>query len=321
MAKFCTKCGKRLEEGEVCGCVRQAAPPQPEAVQSNVPVSAEGAAAPQQGAVAGEQAPPQQTNAYQAPQQQANTYQAPPQQQAPNGQYAQGNARTKEAEWVSQKGSQVLSETKNVFAEILPLLKRPVTHTSKIALKNSKAVGAEFIGAKAVIVLLIMLFIISKIKEAMGLFGGIVEIPYVNLILAALLLTAGLDCLEALLLKVFSGVLNILTNTNAMFTVVGTRALYDALIMVVTSIFALVSAQLAFMFYGITSLILPYVQFGGYRAVVQGDEDKKVYAFFIAKACMLIIIYFVFYLFTKDLFMGILKGAISNGLGNMGSFF
>ena len=204
MAKFCTKCGKRLEEGEVCSCVRQAAPPQPEAVQSNAPVSAEGAAAPQQGAVAGDQVSPQQTNAYQAPPQQANTYQAPPQQQAPNGQYAQGNARTKEAEWVSQKGSQVLSETKNVFAEILPLLKRPVTHTSKIALKNSKAVGAEFIGAKAVIVLLIMLFIISKIKEAMGLFGGIVEIPYVNLILAALLLTAGLDCLEALLLKVYS---------------------------------------------------------------------------------------------------------------------
>lgn len=315
MAKFCTKCGKRLEEGEVCSCVRQAAPPQPEAVQPNVPVSAEGAAAPQQGAVAGDQAPPQQTNAYQAPPQQANTY------QAPNGQYAQGNARTKEAEWVSQKGSQVLSEAKNIFAEILPLLERPVTHTSKIASKNSKAVGAEFIGAKAVIVLLIMLFIISKIKEVMGLFGGIVEIPYVNLVLAALLLTAGLDCLEALLLKVFSGVLNILTNTNAMFTVVGTRALYDALIMVVTSIFALVSAQLAFMFYGITSLILPYVQFGGYRAVVQGDEDKKVYAFFIAKACMLIIIYFVCYLFTKDMLMGMLKGAINSGLGNMGSFF
>lgn len=205
-----------------------------------------------------------------------------------------------------------MNETKNVFAKIIPLLKHPVTETKKIADGKSSIPGIEFIAIKAAVVLIFTIIMLAKMDSALG---GFVEIPTVTIIIMAILLTLGADCLEALMLKVFSGVLNGVTEQSAMFSVVGTRALYETLIYIVAGIVCFISANFGIIIIALTSILLPIVEFGSYRVLVQTSEDRKVYAYFIAKVIMAVISYIVIYLCGKEVLSSIL-GTLMGGLLN-----
>lgn len=290
MAKFCTKCGRKLEEGEVCTCQQENNNySEPQKVEAN-------------------EVEPQTTEPqperWDGGQQTAN--------QTQNETVSQTSEKTKEAEWISQKSTIVVNETKNVFAKIIPLLKHPVTETKKIADGKSSIPGIEFIAIKAAVVLIFTIIMLAKMDSALG---GFVEIPTVTIIIMAILLTLGADCLEALMLKVFSGVLNGVTEQSAMFSVVGTRALYETLIYIVAGIVCFISANFGIIIIALTSILLPIVEFGSYRVLVQTSEDRKVYAYFIAKVIMAVISYIVIYLCGKEVLSSIL-GTLMGGLLN-----
>lgn len=290
MAKFCTKCGRKLEEGEVCTCQQENnnySEPQKVAANEVEPQTTE-----------------PQPERWDGGQQTAN--------QAQNETVSQTSEKTKEAEWISQKSTIVVNETKNVFAKIIPLLKHPVTETKKIADGKSSIPGIEFIAIKAAVVLIFTIIMLAKMDSALG---GFVEIPTVTIIIMAILLTLGADCLEALMLKVFSGVLNGVTEQSAMFSVVGTRALYETLIYIVAGIVCFISANFGIIIIALTSILLPIVEFGSYRVLVQTSEDRKVYAYFIAKVIMAVISYIVIYLCGKEVLSSIL-GTLMGGLLN-----
>lgn len=290
MAKFCTKCGRKLEEGEVCTCQQENnnySEPQKVAANEVEPQTTE-----------------PQPERWDGGQQTAN--------QTQNETVSQTSEKTKEAEWISQKSTIVVNETKNVFAKIIPLLKHPVTETKKIADGKSSIPGIEFIAIKAAVVLIFTIIMLAKMDSALG---GFVEIPTVTIIIMAILLTLGADCLEALMLKVFSGVLNGVTEQSAMFSVVGTRALYETLIYIVAGIICFISANFGIIIIALTSILLPIVEFGSYRVLVQTSEDRKVYAYFIAKVIMAVISYIVIYLCGKEVLSSIL-GTLMGGLLN-----
>ncbi len=290
MAKFCTKCGRKLEEGEVCTCQQENnnySEPQKVAANEVEPQTTE-----------------PQPERWDGGQQTAN--------QTQNETVSQTSEKTKEAEWISQKSTIVVNETKNVFAKIIPLLKHPVTETKKIADGKSSIPGIEFIAIKAAVVLIFTIIMLAKMDSALG---GFVEIPTVTIIIMAILLTLGADCLEALMLKVFSGVLNGVTEQSAMFSVVGTRALYETLIYIVAGIVCFISANFGIIIIALTSILLPIVEFGSYRVLVQTSEDRKVYAYFIAKVIMAVISYIVIYLCGKEVLSSIL-GTLMGGLLN-----
>lgn len=290
MAKFCTKCGRKLEEGEVCTCQQENnnySEPQKVAANEVEPQTTE-----------------PQPERWDGGQQTAN--------QTQNETVSQTSEKTKEAEWISQKSTIVVNETKNVFAKIIPLLKHPVTETKKIADGKSSIPGIEFIAIKAAVVLIFTIIMLAKMDSALG---GFVEIPTVTIIIMAILLTLGADCLEALMLKVFSGVLNGVTEQSAMFSVVGTRALYETLIYIVAEIVCFISANFGIIIIALTSILLPIVEFGSYRVLVQTSEDRKVYAYFIAKVIMAVISYIVIYLCGKEVLSSIL-GTLMGGLLN-----
>lgn len=265
MAKFCTKCGKKLEEGEVCTCTQQ--------VESNTESEAE---------------------SWNGGQPTIN----------------QAGEKTKEAEWISAKSTIVVNETKNIFSKIIPLLKKPVAETKNIANGKSSIPGIEFIGVKALVALIFSIIMLVKMDSALG---GYIDIPKATVIIMVLLLTIGADCLEALMLKVFSGVLNGVTEQSAMFTVVGTRALYETLIFIVSGILCFISFNFGCIIYGLGKIILPVIEFAGYRVLVQTDEDRKIYAYFIAQVIMAVIIYIVVYLFGKEMLTSIM-GTLLGGL-------
>ncbi|EGG80886.1 hypothetical protein HMPREF9477_01922 [Lachnospiraceae bacterium 2_1_46FAA] len=290
MAKFCTKCGRKLEEGEVCTCQQENNNySEPQKVAANEVES---------------QTTEPQPERWDGGQQTAN--------QTQNETVSQTSEKTKEAEWISQKSTIVVNETKNVFAKIIPLLKHPVTETKKIADGKSSIPGIEFIAIKAAVVLIFTIIMLAKMDSALG---GFVEIPTVTIIIMAILLTLGADCLEALMLKVFSGVLNGVTEQSAMFSVVGTRALYETLIYIVAGIVCFISANFGIIIIALTSILLPIVEFGSYRVLVQTSEDRKVYAYFIAKVIMAVISYIVIYLCGKEVLSSIL-GTLMGGLLN-----
>lgn len=273
MAKFCTKCGKKLEEGEVCTCTQQ--------VESNAESQVESNSESQAESWNGGQPTISQTG-----------------------------EKTKEAEWISAKSTIVVNETKNIFSKIIPLLKHPVTETKNIANGKSSILGIEFIGLKTLIAVIFSIILLIKMDSALG---GFIDIPKATVIIMVLLLTIGADCLEALMLKIFSGVLNGVTEQSAMFTVVGTRALYETLIFIVSGILCFISFNFGCIIYGLGKIILPVIEFAGYRVLVQADEDRKIYAYFIAEVIMAIIIYIVVYLFGKEMLTSVM-GTLLGGL-------
>ena len=243
-----------------------------------------------------------------------------------NGQqYRQGMNNGQQSQWagmnsqqMKQMGAQAMVGAQNMFREVLPILKRPVTETRRIAAGNSPLVGLELIGLKALVILIIVLIAASRIS---GAANGLIQMPYFKLVILVLLLTLGVDALEAVLLNVFAGMFKGSANINAMFCVVGSRALYDGIIAIVAGILApfFLTGSVFVLVFG--SLILPYVQYGAYRAVAQGDDDRRVYAFFLVKVISSLVLYIILYMMAADMLTSMLGSAMSGFGSGLGSGF
>lgn len=283
MAKYCTKCGRKLVEGEVCSCTQPKPTPSPEQTQDGYNTQAR---------------QPQLDNNPQTEQPNYNSQGIPYNQSELNGQDAK------------QKNEQVVNNIKNMFFEMLPILKKPVTETKRIASeKNSIMIGFEFMCLKALVILIIVLICANKISNATG---GFVELPYFSIILTTLLATIGLDALEAALLKAFTGLFKGMTNMGAMFSVVGTRAFYDGILALLVGFFALFSIQFSLILFILGNVVLPYIEYGPYQIIAQSDENKKLFAFCITKICLLIACYLVFKLTGEDIVSGLMSNTFSN---------
>lgn len=208
MAKYCTKCGKKLEESEVCSCTQ-----------------------------------------------------------------------------VQQQEVEI----KNMFSEILLILKSPVNRVRQIAANNSPVPGIKYMIAKSILWLVWIVVAVLKMESELGVTIDYWKIPYLKLIFLTLLLTVGMDFLEALLLKVVTVMFRGKTCFNAMISVVGARTLYESLLLLVSAVLLLIYPLLGLEVFGFAALILPYIEYSAYRAVVRCEEDKKPYAFFVVKLCVRII--------------------------------
>ena len=404
MAKFCTKCGRKLEEGEVCTCTSAnqespqqiyAQPPQTEEYGS-MAGSTEGQRQDQsrqqgqyynpnqqnqyynQGQQSGQYYDPNQQNQYYNQGQQSGQYYDPNQQSQyynreqqggqyydpnqqnqyynqgqqyydPNqqnqyynqsqqgqyynqnqqgpynnqGQYYQGNGqyqqqRTKEAEWLYNKKDQLVAGTKNMFSEILPILKAPVTRVKEIADSNNPAVGIEFIATKMVVCLLFLLIVLLKIRGAVSGYSSYIDIkiPYLKSILCVVLATAGIDVIDALLLKVITALFGAKASFQAYIDVVGATDMFATFIIIIEGILIGIAPEIALVFFGILAPLVTYIQFAQYRAVADIDEDKKPYAYFIAKLCFTIIAGLVVYLLVRST-LNSMAGGLINSLGDV----
>lgn len=385
MAKFCTKCGRKLEEGEVCTCTsaNQESPQQIYAQPSqteeygSMAGSTEGQRQDQsrqqgqyynpnqqnqyynQGQQSGQYYDPNQQSQYYNREQQGGQYYDPNQQNQyynqgqqyydPNqqnqyynqsqqgqyynqnqqgpynnqGQYYQGNGqyqqqRTKEAEWLYNKKDQLVAGTKNMFSEILPILKAPVTRVKEIADSNNPAVGIEFIATKMVVCLLFLLIVLLKIRGAVSGYSSYIDIkiPYLKSILCVVLATAGIDVIDALLLKVITALFGAKASFQAYIDVVGATDMFATFIIIIEGILIGIAPEIALVFFGILAPLVTYIQFAQYRAVADIDEDKKPYAYFIAKLCFTIIAGLVVYLLVRST-LNSMAGGLINSLGDV----
>ena len=321
MAKYCTQCGRKLEDGEVCTCTSQ----NNDAIHTaneQAPGGSFTAGSAQTSQTTGASQESQNGQQYHQPgqqpgQQQYQQYQQQGQQQYQQyQQQGQPGGYTKEAEWINKQKDAFVSGTKSMFSEILPILKSPVSRVRKISSSGTASTGIQLIIAKTVIFLIVViigLFMTARqINEAS--YGFIeAEIPYFQAILLTLILTAGIDFLEAVILKVITGAFNSVTNINTMITIIGARGIYDTFIFLIVIILGLMAWEVALAALVFLSPISVYIQFASYQGCVNMAEDKKPYAYFLAKLCIGIISFLVVYLLIRSS-LGSLISSLSGGL-------
>ena len=266
---YCTKCGRKLEDGEVCTCTQK----------TQVPHM---------------QADPAQVKTPQMEQRQASGEQ---EQQEMNV-FKNVHLNEKDTEWAREKGTQAAGAAKEICQKMLRTLKKPVSHAAEMAENADGNDGFKIIVTKAVLLTVIMLIVAVSIGKKLQ---GWIEIPYGNVLLMMVAVTLGADWLETALLRFFNGVFKGNASKNAMYAVVGTRAVYDLATILVTVILFKFVDVIALGIGAALVLLSAYVEFAAYIHVGEMDEDKKAIAFFIAKICTLIIVALVVAALGKDI--------------------
>ena len=303
MARFCTRCGRPLEEGEVCNCGQEAAPQQQQAQQQQV----------------AQEAAPQQQQAQQqvAPQFQQQQSGQQFQQQAQQQGYAQNSQQ------FQQTQQAVTGFLGKMFASFLNIIKHPVTGGRDVILAGGVAVGIALMVLQGI---LTAIFAAIGANKAFGDMVGVVsyfssddvKIPYVKIIFLTLILSVILSFVLALLL--FLGNL-IMKNTVSFTQMIGAASLRSSVV-IITNILAI-----------IVCLINPV---GGMLVFAIGN----IWGFFVILQAMpiateamrnklplvMILVYFVFmlanYFCVKQGYTGLLgdMGSLS-GLGSLGNLW
>ena len=167
MAGFCGKCGRPLQDGEVCNC------------QGAQPTRQFGGAAPR-------------PNGYQG---QAGGYGVQPGGYTPpqNGYYGQPGGYPGGA---PNQGGQTMNQTKSAVKEVVPLVKSPFTKTQEIARSGNLAIGIGGIMVELVMALAVVFVsrasainkLASLMRSAYGAFAsGVSTVSYTHLTLPTIL--------------------------------------------------------------------------------------------------------------------------------------
>ena len=196
-------------------------------------------------------------------------------------------------EWVNERKDKVVAEAKNMFAELGPLLKKPISHTGLLANKNTPVIGFEFIGAKVVICIIMMLIAIARIESALGGWNIVDGETKLKIALVIIVFVGGIDVLEAASLKLCTGMFGLNTSFNRMLTVMGTKALFDIVFIIIAGFLALVAPTLGVFSLVVGGMLSTYVQYGGFSRAVAGGDDKKPYIMAIAKVAVLIVVFLI----------------------------
>ena len=318
MEKFCEQCKRELEEGEICDCSVLEEETETAEVEEIQPeeMPREPATEPETGEIqddepefeSAEENEEEDLTAGEPPsvEEIPPVEETPPEwQQAVSGQACkEQTAPPKDAEWIHQKKNSFISAVKNVIEEIVPTLKAPVTSAKNIAEDDEGILALQLIIAKAAIVIAAALIVMLKLQFTVG---DLVKVPYLKTLGLVILLSLGADLLETFILTAFTNLANGAASLQKMTATVGVRALYDAIIVIIAAVVSLFSLRAAVFVYSICGLLIPYIQYSCYQVLVRMNENKKPYAFFVIKACMMILMLVVMMIWGGDIYSIFIK--------------
>ena len=228
MSRFCTYCGRPLNEGEICSCQQK----------------------------------------------KENTHQ---------------EEYLSETNQMNAKAERLVSATKNMIHEICSILKAPVTHGKELINSGNSVVGIKFIILKAIVAVIILLIAIMKFKSMLGNYVGYyadyIEIPYFRMIFIVIIFTAGLDFLEGILMNLLTLVFQGTGGIQRMLSLIGVRALYQAVGMSAVGLLALFSIPAAAVSLALISVFALYLEHHLFIISIRCNENKKLYAFLLEKTC------------------------------------
>ena len=240
---YCTKCGKKLQEGEICTCEQD--------------------------------------------KEIKNTFKDSKEVFRNSGETFKDS---KEVEWMKERGGETAKKVKSGFLGIVHIWRSPVTVTRKWVEEDVKKNGLKYMIAKAAIMLIFVFGMAAYLSSQLGMMSSYISLPYFSFVIITLLLTIGADLLETGILHVLGRAFGGKAKKNAMFSVVGIRATYDLTIIVVTMLLAFMIEGKALYVGGALLLLEFYVEFASYSIAIDMNENRKIYAYFLAKLVTLGII-------------------------------
>ncbi len=300
MARFCTRCGRPLEEGEVCTCQQDGAQTNSGQVnaQGQQPYSGQVNAQGQQsysaqGNTQGQQMSGAQNNAQGGQTYNNQGYAGQGGQYYNNNQgYAgQGGQFTEQA---GQMMNQFVSTSKNLFGRLVPMIKRPATELGAMAENEETSLGIQMIVLHLAVTLVMTIVYLLTLKSQLGVMAEYMEIPYVKIVLLMLILTAVVDFgLAAILFVVTKFIFKSELGFGGMLPLVGGMAVVNSAAFVVGGILMILSAQLGFIIIVVGAILGFLYMLGGYFKAVDISEDAKVYALFISYVVFMLIVLIV----------------------------
>ncbi len=232
MAKFCTRCGRPLEEGEVCNCGQKTVQAQQETAQqtaSQSEVTQAQQVAPQQEAAQAQQAAPQFQQQFQQ------------QGYAQNGQQFQQQGYAQNSQQFQQTQQAVTGFLGKMFRNFGNIIKHPVTGGRDIILAGDVAVGIALIVLQGLLTGIFGAIGASKtlgtMFETMSYYSSDdMSVPYAKIIFGTLAISAALSFVLALLL--FLGNL-IMRNSVSFGQMIGAVSIRSSVV-IVTNILAII---------------------------------------------------------------------------------
>ncbi len=289
MAKFCSQCGRPLQEGEVCNCTQQNNGP--EQGQSN-----------QNGYNAG-QGQPNYNNGVNQQQEQYNNMNGQ-QTAGPDMGAAGPNINTEKAK----------KEAQTMWSNILNVFKKPVETLGNIARSNDMKFGIEMIAINAIIYFIIMLIAISSIKSSMGYYAEYLGISTFGISISVLFSALIINFAQAGIL--FGSIRVLSKDSDATFaytlTFVGGKTLYDAILIIISAILLMMSPVLGAVVYAVGTGFTYLIFVVSCCETVKMEGSKKVYALTITFAGNLLVTYLII-----QVLLGSLLSSLSSILGYM----
>lgn len=278
---YCTKCGRKLEDGEVCTCTQKTQAPHMQAGPAQVKET--------------QAEQPGQENAKQ--QEQTDTHATGGQETQKKNVFEDVHLNEKDVEWAKEKGTQAAGTVKEIGKKILRTLRKPVSHAVEMAENSTGNDGLKLIVTKAVVLAVFMLILSVPF---LSVFGELMVEMIALLVVVIVVL--GVDWLETAVLRVFNGAFRGKASKNAMYAVVGTRAVYELAGILIIGIFYEVIPTIASGIGAALILLGIFAEFAAYIRVVEMDDDRKAIVFFLAKICTLIIVSLIVTVLVKDMF-------------------
>lgn len=196
-------------------------------------------------------------------------------------------------------------EAKGALRELLPLLKQPLTRTVALAGSGNRSVGITGILAEmlscVILVAVVWKSLVNYIIQDLG-FDYAEEIDEVyatldragfsgpKLIMITVVCVVGFALLRALFLKLFTkDVFKGDTNYSAMLTVVGTRSLFMAILLLAALLVGFLSPLWGIGLFALAVGAVNAIEPVCYMSVARLDGNKKLFVYMIAMVVMMIV--------------------------------
>ncbi len=255
MARFCTKCGAGLAEGQVCGCSGSVAQPGVNSQPQVPPVR------PTQPGV-NTQAVPAQGQPYMP---QGQPYMAQP----------QGQPYSAQASYFT-----------NLFSFLFDSIKKPATSIKNILQKRDQGLAWGFI---AIFAVAFTVFMFTMINSAMGLiarmlpFGGMFgfqyDVPYAKVFFCSIIMSAAFTVLIAVTSLMYIKIFNKSFDFSQALCFAGFVTIPMSIALLLGSLFIFVFELLGMLIFSMGILLATIFSFIGFKYAHNWDDDKFVYMF------------------------------------------
>ncbi|BCN31609.1 Yip1 family protein [Anaeromicropila herbilytica] len=271
MAKFCTKCGKPLEEGQTCSCQLQ---PTTTPIMEETPTMAS----------------EQSEQAFNSNQPTMNT-------QADYKQYQQQFNQAKE------HSTRYLQD---LFASFLNIFRNPTTSGPLFVKTANHNIAIGFIVFQAILTAFFSVVVTSKINSTLNLFGGLMgdysdaataayKLPLVKIFIVTILISCLLSCILAGILYLVSMIFKNTIHFKSMLCVAATRSVALIPITILSIIVFYINTNTGITLFYLGNLLGICYMLVSLPIISQDNKNKVPFIIFITMVIFFFVSTFVMY--------------------------